>query len=94
MLTRKEAMSDINLGRGIQLTFVGMFTTFSVIVRQGYNGVGAVAHIECPVMRRTYKVFLTSKQTLAYIKRHYTRHDAGVDGVRVQADPFNYKRVA
>jgi len=96
MLTRLEAMSDINLGRGIQLTFKGRFTTFNVIVRRcTFNG-GAVAHIECPVMRKTYKVFLTTKQTMAYIKRHYTRYDQGVSSVRVQADlsPLTYKECA
>jgi hypothetical protein len=79
MLSRLQAIQDIRLGRGIQLSFVGAplgdgsgrCGKFSIIIRRGFAGEGAIAHIECQVMRRTYKVRMTSKQVLAYIRRHY-----------------------
>ncbi len=81
MLTRLEAIQDINLGRGIQLRFVGhehadgRRSTFNVILRRNGRG-GCEAVIDCRIMRRCYIVQLTAKQVLSYIRLHYPRVDA------------------
>lgn len=94
MLSRLEAIQDIRLGRGICMTHVGRFTTFRVILRRDVMRGGVWAAIDCPVMRRTYYVKLTSRQVLTYIRLHYPRHTADVV---VQANPFafpdNYQEV-
>ena len=78
MLTRLEAIQDIRLGRGIQLSFVGQVMPdgsshrFNVILRRDRKG-GCNALIDCQVMKKTYKVQLTAQQVLSYIKLHYAR---------------------
>jgi len=90
MITRLEAIQDIRLGRGIQLTFeghlnqAGTMTTFNVIIRRDVMRGGVEAAIDCKVMRRSYYIKLTPKQTLAYIRRHYPRSVPAWDEVRVQ----------
>lgn len=79
-LTRREAMSDINLGRGICLTFTnedtfGKRSAYNLILRRSLKRGYVEALIDCRVMRRSYRVTLTAKQALAYIKRNYPRHD-------------------
>lgn len=81
MLSRLEAIQDIRLGRGIQLSFTGApigdgsgrCGKFNVIIRRDPKG-GCKALIDCKVMRRTYTINLTARQVLSYIKRHYPTH--------------------
>ena len=81
MLSRLQAIQDIRMGRGIQLSFTGAplgdgsgrCGRFNVIIRRDHRG-GADAFIDCKVMRRTYTIKLTGKQVLSFIKRHYPTH--------------------
>jgi len=80
-LTRLDAIQDIRIGRGISNSFVeqvlgdgsGRTHTFTVIVRRDHRG-GCVALIDCKIMRKTYRVSLTWRQTLAYIRLHYPKY--------------------
>jgi len=82
-LTRLEAIQDVRLGRGIQVSFVGLSeiggrpATFKVIVRRSRRG-GAEAVIDCDTMRRSYRIAepLTWVQVLNFIRRHYDRRAA------------------
>lgn len=82
MLTRREAIEDINLGRGIQLRFVGQnlgdgrTVTFNIILRRNRRG-GCEAVIDCNIMRRCYVIsHVSGRQVLAFIRRHYPKHGA------------------
>lgn len=73
LMTRMDAIQDIRLGRGIQLTHTGLYTTFTVILRRDILRRGVKAALECNKMRKTYYLKLTPKQVLSYIRRHYPR---------------------
>lgn len=96
LMTRLDAIRDIRCGRGIQLTHVGRFSTFRVILRrrETYKGTHVEACIDCPVMRRTYYVKLTSRQVLSYIRRHYGRNLWDEVNVNLDPLPTHYKEVA
>ena len=94
-MTRKDAINDIRIGRGIQLTHVGRFTTFRVILRRSPIKGGSVqACIDCPRMRRTYYINLTTKQVMSYIRRHYPRHVWEQATTELDPFPATYKEVA
>lgn len=95
-MTRLDAIRDIRLGRGIQLTHVGRFTTFRVIIRRSpIKGGSPQAIFDCCKARRSYYINITPKQVLAYIRRHYPRN---LWDTVVEPEPFKntdtYKEVA
>lgn len=80
-LTRLEAIQDIRLGRGIQVTFVGLSEdrngrphTVRVIVRRSsFKGGCAVALLESSMSYKVYQFNLTGEQVLHFIRKNYDR---------------------
>lgn len=81
-MTRMEAIQDIRCGRGIQVAFQGieelrpgMPHNFTVIIRRQVKDTVVTGKVEavfdCTIMRHTYKLILTSKQVMSFIKRNY-----------------------
>lgn len=75
-MNRLDAIRDVRNGMGISRRFFGRFTTFSVIIRRDPEKKGrAKAILECPVMRKTYEIKLSTRQVLTYIRLWYPREE-------------------
>lgn len=74
LITREDAISDIQVGRGIMLTFQGMFTTYRVILRRDADDHGKVEAVYEDLRYRMIRKFhITPSQVESYIERWYPR---------------------
>lgn len=78
MNTRIEAIQQLRFGHSIQHTFtnkdlLGKKTTLHVVIRMmNQYPLQYEAVIDCPSLRKSYYITLTSKQLLTFLRKHYT----------------------